>query len=203
MVRRSPWKQKIPGSNPAGDGIFWGSSHTSDFNIGTPVATLPGAWRYRISAGTGRPGVSILWMGEMESLIATSISVWQHIKLSEQICPWNTLACCWDVKQPTNKHSAVLPAGSLVFAILGESFAYMTLFSCNHRGHHISSLLIEYAECVLVSSIQPSRTWMSGSFHCMFDTFEIYSDYACLEKVLRTIDSFLEQSRSIQSIDLV
>ena len=39
---------------------FSGSSHTSDFKIGTPVATLPGAWRYRVSAGTGRPGVSIL-----------------------------------------------------------------------------------------------------------------------------------------------
>ena len=39
---------------------FSGSSHTSDLNIGTPVATLPGAWCYRVSAGTGRPGVSIL-----------------------------------------------------------------------------------------------------------------------------------------------
>ena len=39
---------------------FSGSSHTSDLNIGTPVATLPGAWRYRVSAGNGRPGVSIL-----------------------------------------------------------------------------------------------------------------------------------------------
>ena len=39
---------------------FSGSSRTSDFKIGTPVATLPGAWRYRVSAGTGRPGVSIL-----------------------------------------------------------------------------------------------------------------------------------------------
>ena len=28
--------------------------------IGTPVATLPGAWCYRVRAGTGRPGVSIL-----------------------------------------------------------------------------------------------------------------------------------------------
>ena len=27
---------------------------------GTPVASLQGAWRYRVSAGTGRPGVSIL-----------------------------------------------------------------------------------------------------------------------------------------------
>ena len=39
---------------------FSGSSHTSDFKIGTPVANLPGAWHYRVSAGTGRPGVSIL-----------------------------------------------------------------------------------------------------------------------------------------------
>ena len=38
---------------------FSGSSHSSDLNIGTPVATLPGAWHYRVSAGTGRPGVSI------------------------------------------------------------------------------------------------------------------------------------------------
>ena len=39
---------------------FSGSSHTSDLKIGTSVATLPGAWRYRVSAETGRPGVSIL-----------------------------------------------------------------------------------------------------------------------------------------------
>ena len=59
VVRRPPRERKILGSNPACAGIFSGSSHTSDLNIGTPVATLPGAWRYRISAGTGRPGVSI------------------------------------------------------------------------------------------------------------------------------------------------
>ena len=39
---------------------FSGSSHSSDLKIGTPVATLPGTWRYRVSTGTGRPGVSIL-----------------------------------------------------------------------------------------------------------------------------------------------
>ena len=39
---------------------FSASGHTSDFKIGTPVATLSGAWRHRVSAGTGRPGVSIL-----------------------------------------------------------------------------------------------------------------------------------------------
>ena len=54
-----PRKRKVRGSNPACVGIFPGSSHTSDFKIGTPVATLPVAWRYRVSTGTGRPGVSI------------------------------------------------------------------------------------------------------------------------------------------------
>ena len=39
---------------------FSRSSHTSDLKSGTPVAALPGTWHYRISAGTGRPSVSIL-----------------------------------------------------------------------------------------------------------------------------------------------
>ena len=37
-----------------------GSSHTSDLQIDTAVATLPGAWRCRVTTGTGWPGVSIL-----------------------------------------------------------------------------------------------------------------------------------------------
>ena len=69
VVRRPPRERKIPGSNPACAGIFSGSSHTSDSKIDTPVATLPDAWRYRVSAGTGRPDVSVLWLGEVESLI--------------------------------------------------------------------------------------------------------------------------------------
>ena len=44
-------------------------SHTSDLKTGIPVATLPGAWHYRVSAGTGGSGVSILSLGEVESLI--------------------------------------------------------------------------------------------------------------------------------------
>ena len=54
---------------PLAPGFFRGSSHTIDLKIVTPVATLPGAWCYRVSAGTGRPGVSMLWLGEMESLV--------------------------------------------------------------------------------------------------------------------------------------
>ena len=41
-------------------GYFSASSHTSDLNIGTRVAILPGARRYRVRAGTGRPDGNIL-----------------------------------------------------------------------------------------------------------------------------------------------
>ena len=60
VVKASASRAEDPGFESACDGIFSRSSHTSDSKIGTPVATLTGAWRYRISTGTGWPGVSIL-----------------------------------------------------------------------------------------------------------------------------------------------
>ena len=44
-------------------GDFSGWSHTIDLKTGTPVATLPGTWHYRVSAGTGWPDVSITVTG--------------------------------------------------------------------------------------------------------------------------------------------
>ena len=99
------------------DGILGGSSHTSDFKIGTPVATLPGAWRFRVSPGTGWPGVSGLWLDEMESWICNFYLSVVARKI-EQICPWDTLASCWDVKQPTNNLNYVL-------VLFGKSFYHI------------------------------------------------------------------------------
>ena len=45
-------------------GIFPGQIIPVTFKIGTPVATLPGTWCYRVSAGTGWLG--ILRLGEIE-----------------------------------------------------------------------------------------------------------------------------------------
>ena len=67
VVKASALRAEDPGFESRLRRDFSGSSHTSDLKIGTPVATLPGAWRYRVNTGTGRPGVSIL--GEVESLI--------------------------------------------------------------------------------------------------------------------------------------
>ena len=50
---------------------YSGLSHTSDVKIGIPVATLLGAWHYRVCRGTGQPSVSILWLGEVENLICS------------------------------------------------------------------------------------------------------------------------------------
>ena len=69
VVKASASETEDPGFESNLQLDFSGLSRTSDFKIGTPVATLPGAWRYRVSAWTGRPSVSILWLGEVESLI--------------------------------------------------------------------------------------------------------------------------------------
>ena len=60
VVKASASRAEDPGFESRWRRDFSGSSHTSVLNIGTPVATLPGAWHYRVSAGTGRPDVSIL-----------------------------------------------------------------------------------------------------------------------------------------------
>ena len=69
LVKVSALGAEDPGFKSRLQRDFSGSSHTSDLKIGTPMATLPGAWHYRVSAGTGRPGVSILSLGEVESWI--------------------------------------------------------------------------------------------------------------------------------------
>ena len=67
VVKASAWKAEDLGFESHLRRDFSRSSHTSDLKIVTPVATLQSAWRNGVSAGTGRPGVSIL--GEVESLI--------------------------------------------------------------------------------------------------------------------------------------
>ena len=59
MVKASAVTAAYPGfDSPYRD--ISGSSHTSDLKIGAPVVNMPGAWRYRVSAGTGWPVDSIL-----------------------------------------------------------------------------------------------------------------------------------------------
>ena len=60
--------------------------------------------------------------------------------------------------------SSAFPAISLGFTIFGLDFCLCDRFSkSNHRRSHIKSSWMVHAGCVFVPSIQPSRTWMSGS----------------------------------------
>ena len=109
-------------------GSFSRSSHTSDWKVGSPVAVLLGTWHCRISPGTGWPRVCILWLGEIESLMCSYISVWQHIQLSEQVHPWDTLACCWDIKQATNNSSLLFELQELSVFCFGLGLLYAIMF---------------------------------------------------------------------------
>ena len=88
------------------------------------MATLPGAWRYR--SALGLPGLVSVYCDWVRKQVwsATSISVWQRMQSFEQIHPWYTLACCWDVKQPTNNLKADIislglrSSGDLVVTLL-------------------------------------------------------------------------------------
>ena len=64
-------ERKIRGLISAGsvENFFRGGVIPVTVNNDASTATLSGAWRYRVSAGTGWPGVSILWLGTAESLI--------------------------------------------------------------------------------------------------------------------------------------
>ena len=105
-LRRPPRERKIPGSNPSCDRIFPGSSHTCDLKKLT-LQWLPCQAPGVIGSVLGLVGLASVYCDWVRWKVwsATSISVWQHVQLSEQIRPWDTFACCWDVKQPTNKQT--------------------------------------------------------------------------------------------------
>ena len=55
--------------------------------------------------------------------------MWQHIKLSEQIRPLDALACCWDVKQPTNKTIQAFEQGyKYIRSVLASTVHYAHVF---------------------------------------------------------------------------
>ena len=130
LVKATAFGADDPGFNSClRHGDFSGSSHASDLKIGTPVATLPGAWRYRVSTGTGWPGVSILWLGEVESLIsnfclsvAVRTIVWAglFLKYSSMLLG--------DIKQTTNNNILVLLG--LGFAGFQDIFSSLFFFFC-------------------------------------------------------------------------
>ena len=117
------------------------------------MGTPPGAWCYSVSAGTGQPGVSILWLGDRERLVCNFYLSVAARKI-EQIHPWDTLACCRDVKQPTNKPPPLPRLPLTYYTSLYPSLSYHTTphppFSSTHTSPNLLyqplplSLLLSY-----------------------------------------------------------
>ena len=61
---------------PLTPGFFPRSSHTSDSKIDTPMATLPDAWHYRVSAGLVGLVSEYCDCVRLKIEFAVSISVW-------------------------------------------------------------------------------------------------------------------------------
>ena len=87
VVRRPPRERKIPGSNPACAGFFRGRV--------VPV-TLKSALQWLPCQASGVIGSALALVGPVSVYCdwvrwkvgsATSVSVWQHVNLSEQIRP--------------------------------------------------------------------------------------------------------------------
>ena len=125
VVRRLPRERKIPGSNPTLRWDFFGVKSyqwlTNWHTSGYPARP----WHYRVSAWTDRPGVSILWLGEVESLVCNFyLSVAAHkIVWADPSLRYTSML--WDVKQPTNKQTCLAPSALLSPL---ESYQWLTTF---------------------------------------------------------------------------
>ena len=132
VVKESVSRTADPGFDFVG--IFPGR-HTGDLKIGTPVATLPGAWRFRVSVGTGWPGVCIPWLDEAESVICNfylSLSAPTIVRADPPLrC---TIACCWDVKQTTNNSNKFCPQLPLVPSVKVGGVLTRVCRCCDGRG---------------------------------------------------------------------
>ena len=105
-LRRLPRERNIPDSNPRiplALGFFQGRviPVTSKLALQWLTCQAPGV----IGLVPGLVGPVSIYCDLVRWKVrsATSISVWQHVTLSEQICPCDTLVFCWDVKQPITK----------------------------------------------------------------------------------------------------
>ena len=102
MVKTSASRAEGPGFESRLRRDYSGSNHSSDLKIGTPVLPCQAPGVLWSVLGLVGPVSVYCDFVRWKVVSAASIWVWQHVKLSEQIRPWDTLACCWDVKQPTN-----------------------------------------------------------------------------------------------------
>ena len=86
------------------------------YKSGTHVASLLHAWGQKISARTGWPGVTTLWLGEVASCISCFCRSVVACKFApSRSVPEAHAACCWVGKQAGNDSSSLILFCCFVF----------------------------------------------------------------------------------------
>ena len=92
--------------------------------------------------------------------------MWQHVKLSKQIRPRDTLACCWDVKQPTNKQSLV--------PCLCQSVTSVKVLCLSPCCVFVIALLVSAAVSVVIACLCYSVMFVTLGCHHAMSLSEVY-----------------------------
>ena len=148
---------------------FSGSSHTGDFKIGTPVATLPGTWRYRVSAETGWPGVSTLtgWDVNFDlQLLSRCGSMYNCLSRSVPEIHWHVAGMLSNL--PINQSTVSADSGSPAIMSTTAGFA----------GLQVSGQVLCQTQCQTQSTLTWGRFqhgdifwsifWLRWTFWCVF-----------------------------------
>ena len=138
MKKRSHMQKNSPKMvNPRGIAGNADDDDTTDLKAGILAATLSGAWHCGFCARTGWPGVSTRWLGEIASWPAATVSVWQHVKLSEQIRTRDALCMSLECLATNKQHRQ-----SLASDHLSALLAVPPLFWSRYRGFYSYSALL-------------------------------------------------------------
>ena len=140
--------------------FFPRSSHTGGLRLGSPLAALSSAWRYRDSDGT--ESVYCDWARKLDlQLLSQCGSMHNGLSLSipgihththTHTHPWDTLACRWGVKQATNSK----PLQHV--RITERHVGCLASITVNHlHGLALCLTQVQYTDTGLTSASNPRR----------------------------------------------
>ena len=144
-------------------------SHTSDLKIATLAAALSGTWCYGVVAATGRPGVRILSLGEIASLICSvhlSVAARTVVEVDSSLRYTRALLGLLS-NQETTPHmpSLSLSLGNILTTVRGNFHGLTTFCACSQNAWHYPSRAEWFQDdkksnmCYVFITHDPSPLW--------------------------------------------
>ena len=98
--------------------------------------------------------------------------MWQHVNLSEQIRPWDTLACCWDFKHQQTNKPVDIKADALPFGHAGSQWPCVS--HCAGRAILLTLPCYDVpvsdqreSLCRTCDTVDPALLWRSSQWPCV------------------------------------